>query len=767
MMRLAVGIVLLTLFPGAASAAETLSVRAGEHGDYSRLVIPAAPADWRIATSQRKVEIALPNHDYAFDLSELMGKRRAHRVLSARVVDGAATRSLVVTLTCDCAVRTARSAEGSLVIDIAEGAPAPLAPTDAMRKTAAQSAPAQPEAAKTSTPENMRAARDRMIALLAEARHQGVVQLKSDEVEDAPESETPAVQPAVEPTQIAHKTPEFDPAPTHDAPLAHEARLDPPQLTALADVPADAACVDPSLFDEPLSEEGKLDYSTISKLRARFETSENESERRDLAGTLALAYIHIGFFEEARAIAAPRGAAGDANMAVASALAGLAIGDQRKARKEIAPHRSCGAFFEMIAAAAAPVDDDAAPNLAHAHVNALKALTRPLRGPIGETLALKALEKQEGGIAYAFFDVAREARGSERTAALSILEKALGVAPAETTEAVDAHIAMTAQTPGPMQAKALALLAQEYEEQAEAAYAGLLDDLAQQASNRELSVSEARASFSGARALAAAGRLDEGVRVLNAAAKAQPRAAAAAQSAARSMIISALAGDANERIASINAFFQHRDFLRGDGAAEVNVAVARALSELGAMRLVEDALADLPDAWRAQGDLILAQSALNANDISAALDAVAHLGEHEDGAAIAIKAHERRRDIANAIASVENAVARGNADEAVTRAAWRNRNWPLAIEAFDAAPASERSHGAAARISLAALNAGMKSLPAAARETLAADPDMLAAIAHMFAAAPAVNLRAIDVLADYSTGVAKETNFMQKGLGDE
>ena len=34
----------------------------------------------------------------------------------------------------------------------------------------------------------------------------------------------------------------------------------------------------------------------------------------------------------------------------------------------------------------------------------------------------------------------------------------------------------------------------------------------------------------------------------------------------------------------------------------------------------------------------------------------------------------------------------------------------------------------------------------------------------MFAPAPAVNVRAIDVLSDFTRGVAKETNFMETGL---
>ena len=71
MMKRALFFILLLLAP-ASAAGETLSVRAGEHGDYSRLVIPNAPADWRIATSDRKIEITFPDKATAFELSDIM-----------------------------------------------------------------------------------------------------------------------------------------------------------------------------------------------------------------------------------------------------------------------------------------------------------------------------------------------------------------------------------------------------------------------------------------------------------------------------------------------------------------------------------------------------------------------------------------------------------------------------------------------------------------------------------------------------------------------
>lgn len=770
MLRITI-ITLLALFPGALFAAETLPVRAGEHGDYSRIVIPSAPADWRIATSERKLEIALPSKQYEFELSDILEKRKAHRVLSARVVDGADTRSLVLTLTCDCPVRTSKGDKGSIVVDIFNESPTPLTPEleDNGPTAAMQQAASQPAAQNSSTPESMRAARDRMIALLAEARHQGVVQLKIDEQKDETDDrsdEQPAAPAAVESSQASHSAPQYDPAPEHDAPLTHETRLDPPTV-ATAQTEEAAVCIDPSLFDEPLSEEGKLDYSTISKLRQRLETSMDEEERQDLARTLALAYIHIGFFEEARAIAAPRATHGDHNMAVAAALSDLAIGAKRNAREIMQAYAKCGPFFEMAIAAASTADDDGAPTIADAHLNALKALTSPLRAPISEALALTALERGDETLARVAYAIAKETRGDAPSAALVILEKALGAPGKDAAIEIEEKLTEAAQTPGPHQSKALALLAEDYQDRAEAAYDGFLDDLAHQTRARDMSVSEARASFSGAKALASAGRLNEGVAVLSASAQSAPKAASAAQAVARSMIIDALLGDDETRLKAIQSFLLHRDFLGGEDGAEVSLAVARELSKFGAKYLVEDALSDLPASRSAEINLIKAQTALNSDEPEAALETIAHIQNKNEAAVLKVTALERLGDSDGAVSVVKTAVQSGETSDAMTRAAWRAQDLRLAIDAFEKTPATERSAGVAARISLAALGAGLKSLPATARDVLSNDSETLAALTHMFAAAPAVNLRAIDVLADYSTGVAKETNFMQKGLGDE
>lgn len=794
---------LLVSFP--AFANETLAVRAGEHGDYSRLVIPNPPEGWRIATSDRKVEIQFPATDAEFDLSDILERRKAHRVLSARVVDAGASRSLVLSLTCDCPVRTARSVQNSIVIDIFAETPVALSPEEEGVSNELSAAARN----TISSQENVSAARDRMIALLAAASDQGVVQLKGGETtteatdtpkahgEDAPGDSAHPVTPAAhapaddhhDAATDAHAETAADHAPQSLLPVAEAA-------DAAAGLAAGDDCPDPTLFREPEHDAEKLDYAAISRLRQRFDESKDEDERLNLAATLALAYMQIGFFEEAAAIAGPRGRAGDPNMAAAGALADIAAGANARAANALAPFRKCSPLFELAYAAASASEDPEAAPMRQKHVDELAALTEVLRGPLGENLGLHALETDDLKLANKFYIIARDARGGEKTSALAILESELAgfVDHEQIADAGESHggahgdahavseghgheilaqpapvvteeIKELAQTPGPLQARALAILARDYEVKADEAYVGLLDDIAAQSGRKARTLAEARASFAGARSLATAGRLGEGVGLLQSSAESAPASKDAGQALARALILQSLGGDEKARVDAASTFFRYRDFVVAPDNGDLNIAVARELADLGAPELVEDAVRGVPAAWRADADVARALALLNAGEPQSVIDLAASGAPSKELRLLAVRAHERLDDRAGAVAAIRTALKTGAADNELANAAWRASEWKLAADALDAVPSKERSHAAAARVALGALNTGAKQMPKAAAEALDDDPQSRDAIAHMFVAAPVVNARALGLISDFAQGVVRETNFMGAGLG--
>ncbi|MEO1137001.1 MAG: hypothetical protein AAFW68_10415, partial [Pseudomonadota bacterium] len=552
-----------------------------------------------------------------------------------------------------------------------------------------------------------------------------------------------------------------------------------PAAAPSAETVDDAACVDPALFDEPKNDEVELTYAAITNLRQRFDGSVDENERRAIAATLALAYIHIGFFEEASAIALAQAQDRDANLTVIGGLAAAAAGDTGRAMRTLSPFRQCGPLMELAYAAAAPVDHSTVEPMTQTHIAALNAAAKSLRAPLAEMLGLNALEKNHTTIAREFYKIAHEARGDERSPALAILENALGTATqaaklpqnagATKTSAAPATISEelkeVAQTPGPLQAKALAILAEDYERRADAAYEGLLDDIAAQGARRGSSLSEARASFAGAKALVSAGRLREGVRVLEAAARFAPSAQEASQALARSFLLNALLADDETRLEAVASFFENRSFLDDAENAELNLAVARELAAYGANALVDQALTETPASWRAQSDAVKGLSYLNSGDAQRALDVAARGQPSVELALVAVRAYERLNDKAGAVAAIKAGL-RANAPEPeFTNAAWRAEDWRLAVDAFEKTSPNAQTASAATRASLAALNANAKALPNGAREALADRPDARRALAHMFKQAPNVNIRTVDLLADFSTGVKSETIFMQTGIG--
>lgn len=143
------------LAPAAAFSTEPIKVGAGEHGDYSRVVLNMrAPEGWSARTVGRVVELRLPGDGLHFDAGDVVERRKAHRVtgFDSRVEDGE-TR-LRLTLNCACAA-SARSAHGALVIDIRDES------RDARREEAAIETADTPERGAAPGPADPASADDR------------------------------------------------------------------------------------------------------------------------------------------------------------------------------------------------------------------------------------------------------------------------------------------------------------------------------------------------------------------------------------------------------------------------------------------------------------------------------------------------------------------------------------------------------------------------------------------------------------------------------
>ncbi len=802
-----------------ASAEGAIKLRAGEHSDYSRIVIPDMEKQWSISTSGRVVEITFPSETPDFDLSDLTEKRKAHRVLSAHLNTRGEERVLTMTLACDCAVQAAQSFSKAIVIDIfnnssrAGASPQPrieIAQTreatpganaspethvattktvgntarasssgethSVLKEAAANAAPinAPPEthivvreAATATAPtkvapethivvrepaasttenngsddtsepksDSLIAARDRMIALLAEARARGVVQIRGN-------ANNEDLEKALSQAATTDE----------EAPDSESKKV--------------AQCIDPAwLADQP---QDTRDYEVIIALRGEFDDAMGE-ERLIAARALAAAYLRIGFFDEASAVALSTGDGTDSELTLAAALAELAGASQANATRIITSYAECGPSYEVLTAAVRAKDgDDYVAPLSDKQFDALNAMMRSLRGPLAEILALNAIDFEETTQLRRFHEIASRARAPELTQALALIEAVLPNAETEPS-VIDEPLVDIAQLPGPMQSRALGELAAQYERDATIAYEGFLEDLTVQSSTRPKSAGDARASIAGARALASAGRIVESIDLLENAASESDRARNVARSLAQSILVDALAGDDDtSRFLAVEAFLKHTSLVASKTGQddELVLSVAREVANLGFTEITDGIInASSHSRIRPETTVIRALALLNAGADEAALALVEKNSRDPEAAAIATRAAEHLGDKTAVINTVRRALRQGNMTEEVAMAAWRAGEWKLTVDAYTQLASENADDGL--RLALAAFMSDAKSMPDIANRALANDPSMLEMSQQMFASAPQFSPRVLEDAVAYSTGLTNETTHIRERLNDE
>lgn len=335
---LAIAVLALTVPP---ARAETARVRAGEHADFSRIVIEgAADKGWSLQRSSKGYMFRAAKRATEYDLSGVFRYIRRDRVAGlAAENDGV----LELALGCDCHASAFETPSGAVVIDISAGAAPPESPFETPDK--AESAPAaksrpstwQPEPltppeadpllpvywsgdgptlahpAASTTADTPAAAtheeapapssasddppaneiREALVGELSRAAAQGLIKFETPAEPEPPPAPAPA---ATEPAQPA-------PADETSIPLRIETSIDRDSL-----LPGGAA---------PLSAEGRIcpDDTTFAVAEWGDETPPADqiaSLRQGLVGefdrpdqeqviTLARLYVHLGFGAEARA----------------------------------------------------------------------------------------------------------------------------------------------------------------------------------------------------------------------------------------------------------------------------------------------------------------------------------------------------------------------------------------------------------------------------------------------------------------------------------
>ncbi|MEZ5777406.1 MAG: hypothetical protein R3E44_03500 [Paracoccaceae bacterium] len=124
--------ILLAGYAGLSAPAfgETLRLRAGEHPDFSRLVLDLDPkAGWRLGRTDDGYELRLTGLAADIDSSGVFEKIPRSRIADVTLRDN--PPGLAISLGCDCHATAFVTSAGSLVIDVVDGHPSPDSPFEA------------------------------------------------------------------------------------------------------------------------------------------------------------------------------------------------------------------------------------------------------------------------------------------------------------------------------------------------------------------------------------------------------------------------------------------------------------------------------------------------------------------------------------------------------------------------------------------------------------------------------------------------------------
>ncbi|MEO0398791.1 MAG: hypothetical protein AAF224_05135 [Pseudomonadota bacterium] len=527
---------------------DSVLVKGGEHKKFSRVVIEADNAPYKIDFSRRKIRVIFPGALHTYDLALINDKRKAHRVIKGRPVDNVGESGLEFDLNCNCGARVDYSKTGALIVDISEaygatptgqiiGKPQKLTSAsdakakgetivatretdaDAAEKTDADLAE---DASRVESTDTVETARSKMLALLTQAADEGLVTFK-DEAATTADPVTPAASTSDgTPRLIRYKCApnnQFFPAGT-GAPL-----------------------------DAPLEK--------ISALQSQL-VGEFDAANEDVVRTLYWTYLSIGFGDEAGDILE----AFPLPPVEQEFLTDLALVVADRELPEDSPLRrsyGCRGVHALWRAVGLSREN---PGLALREADpwakGLARLPVELRGDFATRLGLAAVAAQEWGVVGRYQQEAAYVK--ESSAAFKYLSAEYDRHRGR-EEKARALFTDLAQGQSEHQRDALFALADDYAKTGEAPPEGFTEDLGMAAAVSESTAIKEKAIVMEATALISAGELDVAFQEIIRTYRAAPGARVGLGLAARTLIMEAMtSGDDAAKLAALDAYMDHQSF---------------------------------------------------------------------------------------------------------------------------------------------------------------------------------------------------------------
>ncbi len=727
-MRHVTPLIALLLSATSAFAADTDSkISAGEHDGFSRIAIGRGAESAALVRNGRRLLVVGVDTRETFDLSEINGYQKAHRVNSARIITTPEGRSLELNINCDCDVQTSRLADGRFVIDV-------VAPgKTAAKKTQAKKP--QPKTAEKSSDlidgvdtMSVQQAHSRMIALLKEAARDGLIDIREDKVAKAPAPAKKAKE-TPQPKKVAAKEQSApDKAPDEPAATPEPAKAPEKKTAQAADENAQelrrscsskhAFKIDGAAFeDEPMVK--------IAELQAELaEASDNA--KQDIAHKLAAGFLSVGFGEEALALLTDYGKETSVYAGIAKIIAERPL-ETTDLLYGTPPCRGAQALWQ--AAVAKP--NDAVGHYRRSE-NTIVDLPSRLRVLIAARIAMKMVDAKAWDAAQELYDIAVATEmpmGPELKYVKAMLDEQEGGS--ETSRDTLIEIASDNSRAAD---DALLALADTYVRNAETPHEGYSEDIGALAKT----TNSAEAIMAEAMSWADLGNVGTALFLLQSLTDKSPEEKQAAQISAHNILSKALtASDPIVIYSALDAYLVHKSwFPKNQPFSELRNAAARRAFDVGlpnlALSVINEGGADVTG----QNALLKARAALSSGQPQKAIEIAAPNMGDPAFAKIVVDANialQKHHDALGAASTLQGDAAK---PDLAARAAWLARSFKSAAKNFHEMDPNQVTPAGALNFALAAYMNAEKDLPAGARAILSQSNDALAKGAEALFAKP-------------------------------
>ncbi len=681
-------------------------VSAGEHKDYSRIVIASNANKLEIEQTGRLVRIKNIDVSAFLDLREINDQRKAFRILNAKQIRTAGGSMVELAINCDCEVRSSRLANQKFVLDIVDsGKMAQQTRSSENKKSNARDPAAKENLLTLDDRISVEQAHSRMVALLKKAADEGLITITdsaaASEDTGAPtqliDQDMRSIKP--ETTQETAKA-----APSQPNNKVITAALQASKFRCLPDA---ALRIDGEAFDaEPLVE--------IANFQVQLAEASGEEEVR-LLHQLAAGFISIGFGEEALSLLKDYGEGKSYRADIARAIAERPIAND----SQLMHAKNCqGDHALWQAAATAPMP---AVDAYRRSGGAIEHLPARLKALIATRLAMKMITAEAWQESQELFDISsaeQETLGPELEYVRARLTEING--DAETARTALLEIAAENSSAS---GDALLALADSYAQKRREPHEGFKEDIGALAKL----AGSSKAAFSEALAWAQIGNTEAALMLLgNEASKSSTLVEQARITAIPILQKAVLEKDRQSRISVLDAFLDHREWLRiGVSEVELRSQIADAAFDFGLPNLALEILKNGPKNPSKDYILATASAALAAGEANEAIVISAPYTTDLAFGEILVRANIERSEYHTALASAAALNDESARASMTARAGWLAKAWKNAAVGFKSMDPNSIDGNAAIQFALSSYMSGDSVLPAAADAVLSKNSSVI------------------------------------------